>query len=66
MAADSEPDAAKRDQMVPDLNKKIAEEYLPGPPISHSPPAIVVAADVNGLVTSPLAAEDFSTVTITE
>ncbi|MBB1499855.1 ABC transporter substrate-binding protein [Propioniciclava sp. MC1683] len=66
VAADSEPDAAKRDQMVSDLNKKIAEEYLPGLPISHSPPAIVVAAGVEGLVTSPLAAEDFSTVTITE
>ena len=66
VAADSEPDAAKRDQMVSELNKKIAEEYLPGLPISHSPPAIVVASSVNGLVTSPLAAEDFSTVTITE
>ncbi|HHU37673.1 MAG TPA: ABC transporter substrate-binding protein [Propionibacterium sp.] len=66
VAADSEPDAATRDQMVSELNKKIAEEYLPGLPISHSPPAIVVASSVSGLVTSPLAAEDFSTVTINE
>lgn len=66
VAADSEPDATKRDQMVSDLNKKIAEEYLPGLPISHSPPAIVVASSVSGLVTSPLAAEDFSTVTVSE
>ena len=62
VAADSEPDATKRDQMVSALNKKIAEEYLPGLPISHSPPAIVVSSKVSGLVTSPLAAENFATV----
>ena len=64
VAADSEPDAAKRDQMVSDLNKKIAEEYVPALPISHSPPALVVSGKVKGLVPTPLAAEDFSTVTI--
>ena len=64
VAADSEPDADKRNQMVSDLNKKIAEEYVPALPISHSPPALVVSNKVKGLVPSPLAAEDFSTVTL--
>jgi len=38
--------------------------YLPGVPISHSPPALVVAGDVQGLVPSPLTAEDFAPVTV--
>ncbi len=62
--ADSEPDEDKRVSMVQEINRQIAEDYLPGLPISHSPPAIVVSADVQGLITSPLAAEDFSTVTL--
>ena len=66
VAADSEPDADARETMYQELNAKIAEDYLPGLPISHSPPAIVVSPQVQGLVTSPLAAEDFSTVTISE
>ena len=66
IAADSEPDEDTRAQMWAEINRQIAEEYLPGLPISHSPPAIVLAGNVNGLITSPLAAEDFSTVTITE
>ena len=36
--------------------------YLPAIPISHSPPAIVVAGDVKGLVASPLTDERFYTV----
>ncbi|MFP5416299.1 MAG: ABC transporter substrate-binding protein [Actinomycetes bacterium] len=64
VAADSEPDPAKREQMVSELNRKIAEEYVPSLPISHSPPALVVSSKVKGLVPSPLAAEDFSKVTI--
>jgi peptide/nickel transport system substrate-binding protein len=66
IAADSEPDAAKREQMYVELNAKIAEEYVPALPVSHSPPAIVVAEGVSGLVPSPLSAEDFSTITIDE
>ena len=38
------------------------DEYLPAVPISHSPPAIVVAGDVQGLVASPLTDERFFTV----
>ena len=64
VAADSEPDPAKRDQMVADLSAKIAADYLPAIPISHSPPALVVSSKVKGLVPSPLAAEDFSKVTL--
>ena len=64
--ADSEPDPDARAELYKEINKKIADDYLPGLPISHSPPAIVVSEKVQGLVTSPLAAEDFSTVTINE
>ena len=66
-AADAEPDEATREGLYQELNANImSEEWLPGLPISHSPPAIVVAADVEGLVPSPLTAENFATVTITE
>ena len=37
-------------------------EYLPAVPISHSPPAIVVAGNVQGLVASPLTDEQFAPV----
>src|SRR5690625_4954959 len=62
--ADSEPDEDKRVEMIQEINRQIAEDYLPGLPLSHSPPAIVVSSEVQGLITSPLAAEDFSTVTL--
>jgi peptide/nickel transport system substrate-binding protein len=61
--ADSEPDAEARTVAYQDANKLIMD-YLPGVPISHSPPALVVAGDVDGLVPSPLTAEDFAPVTI--
>ena len=37
-------------------------DFLPGVPISHSPPAIVVGKDVIGVEASPLTDERFSTV----
>jgi peptide/nickel transport system substrate-binding protein len=40
------------------------EQYLPGLPLTHSPPALVVSKDVKGLVASPLTAEEFSTATV--
>ena len=46
------------------INKKLKAEYLPAIPISHSPPAIVVAKNVSGLVASPLTDERFDTVSI--
>lgn len=62
--ADSTVDEDERATKYEEINKKIAEEYVPGAPISHSPPAIVVGEDIDGLVTSPLTAEEFSTVTV--
>ena len=46
------------------INQQIMEEYLPGLPISHSPPALVVGPDVEGLIPSPLTAEEFNTVSV--
>jgi len=61
--ADSEPDPAARVSLYEDLNVQIMD-FLPAVPISHSPPALVVAEGVEGLVPSPLTSEDFSTVTL--
>ncbi|RKT84124.1 peptide/nickel transport system substrate-binding protein [Saccharopolyspora antimicrobica] len=63
-AADAEPDEAKREQMYQDINRKLMSEYLPAIPLSHSPPAIVTSAEVEGLQTSPLTAEEFASVSI--
>jgi peptide/nickel transport system substrate-binding protein len=65
-AADSEPDADKREELTKEVSAKIMEDYLPGLPLSHSPPAIVVSGKVHGLVASPLTAEEFSTISISE
>ncbi len=58
-AADSEPDADARAALYVTLNEKLMGEYLPAIPISHSPPALVVSAAVQGLVPSPLTDERF-------
>jgi peptide/nickel transport system substrate-binding protein len=63
--ADAEPDADTRTGLYQDANRLIMD-YLPGVPISHSPPALVVAENVTGLEPSPLTAEVFSTVSISE
>jgi peptide/nickel transport system substrate-binding protein len=62
--ADAIVDEGQREAAYKDINKRIAEEYLPGLPISHSPPALVVSSKVEGLVASPLTAETFDTVTV--
>ena len=62
--ADAVVDATARDTAYRKINQQIAEEYLPGLPISHSPPALVVSGKVDGLVASPLTAETFDTVTV--
>lgn len=62
--ADSTVDEDERTAKYEKINKKLAEEYVPGAPISHSPPAIVVGEDVEGLVTSPLTSEEFASVTV--
>ncbi|UOY00120.1 ABC transporter substrate-binding protein [Blastococcus sp. PRF04-17] len=59
--ADAEPDPANRTDLYQEANRLIMD-YLPGVPISHSPPALVVAENVQGLEPSPLTAEDFATV----
>jgi len=61
--ADAEPDPANRTEMYQEANRQIME-FLPGLPISHSPPALVVSDKVQGLEPSPLTAEVFSTVSI--
>lgn len=50
--------------MYQDINRKLMSEYLPAIPLSHSPPAIVTSAEVEGLQTSPLTAEEFASVSI--
>ncbi|SNS64479.1 peptide/nickel transport system substrate-binding protein [Geodermatophilus pulveris] len=62
--ADAEPDPANRTALYQEANRLIMD-YLPAVPVSHSPPALVVAEDVQGLTPSPLTAEDFSTVSLT-
>ena len=63
--ADAEPDPANRTEMYQEANRLIMD-YLPGIPISHSPPALVVAENVQGLEPSPLTAEVFSTVSLSD
>ena len=64
--ADAIVDVAERETAYKKINQQIAEEYIPGIPISHSPPALVVSGNVQGLVPSPLTAETFDTVTVTK
>ncbi|MBC9956017.1 ABC transporter substrate-binding protein [Yimella sp. cx-51] len=58
---DSIVDPAKRTAAYKTLSDKIMKEYMPGVPISHSPPAIVFGKNISGIVASPLTAEDFAT-----
>ena len=64
-AGDGEPDIEARGPLYEQANTAIME-FLPAVPISHAPNALVVAEGVEGLIPSPLSAEDFSTVTISE
>ncbi|MDQ2847224.1 MAG: ABC transporter substrate-binding protein [Actinomycetota bacterium] len=63
-AADSQPDATKRNAMYVQLNKDLLGKYLPAIPISSSPPALVLAKNVTGVVASPLTDEDYAHVII--
>ncbi|AEB47729.1 extracellular solute-binding protein [Micromonospora maris AB-18-032] len=58
--ADSTADMAERVALYKELNADIMN-FLPGVPISHSPPAIVFGKDVTGVKASPLTDERFST-----
>ncbi len=62
--ADAIVEEADRAAAFEAINQQIMEEYLPGLPISHSPPALVVGPEVEGLIPSPLTAEEFNTVSV--
>ena len=62
--ADAIVDDAERGAAFEKINQQIMEEYLPGLPISHSPPALVVGPGVEGVIPSPLTAEEFDTVSV--
>lgn len=65
-AADSEPNEAERIRRYEEINRKLLAEYLPAIPLSHSPPAIVTSDRVEGLVPSPLTAEEFAGVSLAD
>ncbi|GAA0811578.1 ABC transporter substrate-binding protein [Spirilliplanes yamanashiensis] len=58
--ADTTADNAQRVEKYKALNAAVME-FLPGVPISHSPPAIVFGKDVTGVKPSPLTDERYST-----
>lgn len=57
-AVDEEPNRDKRTEMYKEINKQIME-FLPGLPISHSPPSIAFAKNLTGIKPSPLTSEVF-------
>ncbi|GAB3756245.1 ABC transporter substrate-binding protein [Yimella radicis] len=59
--ADSIVNADQRTAAYKKLSEKLMKEYVPGLPISNSPPAIVFGKNISGIVASPLTSEDFST-----
>jgi peptide/nickel transport system substrate-binding protein len=59
-AADKEPDADKRAELYKALNKTLLD-FLPGVPIAHGPPSLVLAANVTGVKASPLTDERYYT-----
>jgi len=62
--ADGQVDDAKKRTAWEQVNRDIMTKFLPAIPIWHSPPAIVVAKNVSGLVASPLTDERFNTVSL--
>jgi peptide/nickel transport system substrate-binding protein len=61
--ADATVDPAAHTAAYEEVNRVIMEQ-LPGVPLSHSPPAIVVRGGVEGLIPSPLTDERFLTVSV--
>jgi peptide/nickel transport system substrate-binding protein len=61
-AADAQPDPTAHAAAYEQVNRDIMAKYLPAIPISSSPPAIVVRANIQGLVPSPLTDERFYSV----
>jgi peptide/nickel transport system substrate-binding protein len=62
--ADTTADQAARYELYKQLNAEVMK-FLPGVPISHSPPALVFAKNVTGVKPSPLTDERFSTAEFT-
>jgi peptide/nickel transport system substrate-binding protein len=62
--ADGQVDDAKKRTAWEQVNRDIMTKFLPAIPIWHSPPAIVVAKNVSGLVASPLTDERFNTISL--
>ncbi|GAA4655998.1 ABC transporter substrate-binding protein [Streptomyces chumphonensis] len=60
-AAESEPDVAQRVELYKKANEAIME-YVPGVPISSSPPSIAFSDKVNPPEVSPLTQENFAEV----
>jgi peptide/nickel transport system substrate-binding protein len=58
--ADTTADQAARVALYEELNADIMN-FLPGVPISHSPPALVLGKDVTGVKASPLTDEHYAT-----
>ncbi|MFP8903421.1 ABC transporter substrate-binding protein [Streptomyces atacamensis] len=59
--AEAEPDVAKRVELYKKANEVIMD-YIPGVPVSSSPPSIAFAKDVNPPKVSPLTQENFAEV----
>ena len=58
-AADAIPDETERNAAYDKINKDLMAKYLPGVPISSSPPALVLAENLQGITPSPLTDEKF-------
>ncbi|HZN17946.1 MAG TPA: ABC transporter substrate-binding protein [Micromonosporaceae bacterium] len=58
--ADQEADLQKRYALYKELNKMLLD-FLPGVPIAHGPPSLVVAKNVGGIKASPLTDERYYT-----
>lgn len=65
-AADSIVDESQRATAYEKLNKQIMQDYLPGLPISSSPPAIVFSKKVTGVTPSPLTDEHLWTAKVSK
>ncbi|MFI5496752.1 ABC transporter substrate-binding protein [Actinoplanes sp. NPDC051859] len=64
--ADATVDQAGKKAAFEQVNRDLAAKWLPAVPIWHAPPAVVTTKNVEGLVASPLTAEEFNTVSITK
>ena len=56
--ADKEPDLTKRYALYKELNKMLLE-FVPGVPVAHGPPSLVLAKNVSGVKASPLTDERY-------